>query len=112
MVHGIPDSRPLEEGDVVTIDVTVFLNGFHGDCAETFAVGSVSKESQDLMAAAKGALCIHESESVKSFGLQVCFTTPFPSSNLALCSVWLQILSSMYGGLILVPRFVYNPTHM
>ncbi len=37
--HGIPDSRPLQLGDIVNIDVTAYLGGFHGDCSATFAVG-------------------------------------------------------------------------
>jgi len=37
--HGIPDDRPLVEGDVVNLDITVHLNGFHGDCSEMFYVG-------------------------------------------------------------------------
>ncbi|KAL3826609.1 hypothetical protein ACHAXA_010534 [Cyclostephanos tholiformis] len=37
--HGIPDSRPLQDGDVINIDVTVYLDGFHGDCSEMFVVG-------------------------------------------------------------------------
>lgn len=37
--HGIPDNRPLEEGDVINIDITVYLNGYHGDCSEMFYVG-------------------------------------------------------------------------
>jgi len=37
--HGIPDSRPLQEGDIVNIDVTVYLGGFHGDTNATFLVG-------------------------------------------------------------------------
>ena len=36
--HGIPDSRELEAGDIVNVDVTVFINGVHGDCSETFLV--------------------------------------------------------------------------
>lgn len=40
--HGIPDNRPLEEGDVVNIDITCYLNGYHGDCSEMFVVGGVS----------------------------------------------------------------------
>uniref|UniRef100_A0A6B2LB20 Methionine aminopeptidase n=1 Tax=Arcella intermedia TaxID=1963864 RepID=A0A6B2LB20_9EUKA len=39
VAHGIPDSRPLRSGDVLSIDVTVYLNGFHGDCCDTFVVG-------------------------------------------------------------------------
>lgn len=37
--HGIPDLRPLEEGDIVNVDVTVYKNGFHADLNETFCVG-------------------------------------------------------------------------
>lgn len=54
--HGIPDSRALEDGDIVNIDITVFLNGHHGDCSETFLVGAVDPDGVALVAAAKGAL--------------------------------------------------------
>ena len=37
--HGIPDDRPLQEGDIINLDVTVYLDGFHGDCSEMFVVG-------------------------------------------------------------------------
>ena len=37
--HGIPDDRALVDGDIVNVDVSVYLNGFHGDCSQTFAVG-------------------------------------------------------------------------
>ncbi|KAG7343254.1 methionine aminopeptidase, type I [Nitzschia inconspicua] len=37
--HGIPDDRALEEGDIVNIDITVYLDGYHGDCSEMFVVG-------------------------------------------------------------------------
>ena len=37
--HGIPDDRKLEAGDVVNIDITCYLNGYHGDCSEMFVVG-------------------------------------------------------------------------
>eukprot|EP00585_Thalassiosira_rotula_P012955 CAMPEP_0196131636 /NCGR_PEP_ID=MMETSP0910-20130528/1554_1 /TAXON_ID=49265 /ORGANISM="Thalassiosira rotula, Strain GSO102" /LENGTH=422 /DNA_ID=CAMNT_0041391119 /DNA_START=24 /DNA_END=1290 /DNA_ORIENTATION=- len=37
--HGIPDMRPLEDGDIVNIDITVYLDGYHGDCSEMFVVG-------------------------------------------------------------------------
>ena len=39
--HGIPDDRPLEEGDIVNIDVTAYLDGVHGDCNATFYAGEV-----------------------------------------------------------------------
>lgn len=46
--HGIPDSRPLQEGDIVNIDVTVFLDGHHGDTSRMFYVGNVSPAAKKL----------------------------------------------------------------
>ncbi|RMX49436.1 hypothetical protein pdam_00013340, partial [Pocillopora damicornis] len=37
--HGIPDTRPLEDGDLLNIDITIYYNGFHGDLNETFSIG-------------------------------------------------------------------------
>uniref|UniRef100_A0A7S3YZI5 Methionine aminopeptidase n=1 Tax=Lotharella globosa TaxID=91324 RepID=A0A7S3YZI5_9EUKA len=47
--HGIPDSTVLKEGDIVNIDVTVFHDGFHGDCSEMFGVGEIDDESKRLI---------------------------------------------------------------
>lgn len=47
--HGIPDRRPLEDGDIVNVDVTVFLKGYHGDLNETYVVGSVDDASKRLI---------------------------------------------------------------
>ncbi len=47
--HGIPDSRALEEGDIVNLDITIFLDGVHGDCSATFFVGKVDPESERLV---------------------------------------------------------------
>ena len=47
--HGIPDSRPLEDGDIVNLDVTCFVDGVHGDTNATFFVGSVDNESTRLV---------------------------------------------------------------
>jgi len=47
--HGIPDARPLENGDIVNIDITVFYKGFHADLNETYLVGNVDKESKELV---------------------------------------------------------------
>lgn len=49
VIHGIPGPRKLKEGDIVSIDVGAFLGGFHGDCAATYACGSVSPEAQRLI---------------------------------------------------------------
>ncbi len=46
--HGIPDTRPLEDGDLVKIDVTAFKNGVHGDNCGTFFCGDVDEESRLL----------------------------------------------------------------
>jgi methionyl aminopeptidase len=47
--HGIPDARALEDGDIVNLDVTVFLDGVHGDTNATFFVGDVDEESRRLV---------------------------------------------------------------
>lgn len=49
VLHGIPDDRPLEGGDIVNLDVTIYLDGMHGDCSATFGVGPVDPESERLM---------------------------------------------------------------
>lgn len=46
--HGIPDNRPLEEGDIVNIDVTAYIDGVHGDTNAMFYVGEVDPESKLL----------------------------------------------------------------
>jgi len=47
--HGIPDDRPLAEGDIVNVDVTAYVGGVHGDTSATFAVGEVDERSARLM---------------------------------------------------------------
>ncbi len=50
VVHGIPsDTQYLREGDIVSIDLCAYKNGFHGDGARTFAVGEVSEEKKKLI---------------------------------------------------------------
>jgi len=49
VVHGIPDSRVLVEGDIVNCDVTVFYDGVHGDCSETVFVGEVDHAAKKLV---------------------------------------------------------------
>jgi methionyl aminopeptidase len=49
VVHGIPDNYKIKDGDVVSIDVGVFLNGFHSDAARSFVVGKASEENQKLV---------------------------------------------------------------
>ena len=56
VIHGIPDKRVIKAGDIVSVDVGAFLNGFHGDNAATFAAGEVSPEAQALMDATRESL--------------------------------------------------------
>ena len=54
--HGIPDTRPLEDGDLVKIDVTAFIDGVHGDNCGTFYCGAVDQASRDLTERTQEAL--------------------------------------------------------
>ena len=56
VVHGIPNNKPLENGDIVSIDCGVLKNGFYGDSAYTFEVGEVSQEIKDLLTTTKESL--------------------------------------------------------
>jgi methionyl aminopeptidase len=56
VVHGFPTKKELKEGDVVSVDVGVFKNGFHGDSAYTFAVGEIPAEVKQLLRVTKASL--------------------------------------------------------
>ena len=49
IVHGIPGSRKLKNGDIISIDMGAYINGYHGDCARTYGVGEISEESRKLI---------------------------------------------------------------
>jgi len=49
VIHGIPGSYVLQEGDIVSVDVGAYYKGFHGDCAATFPCGTISAEAQKLI---------------------------------------------------------------
>ena len=49
VIHGIPGDRVLQDGDIVSVDVGAYVDGFHGDCAATFACGTISPEAQRLI---------------------------------------------------------------
>ena len=49
VIHGIPGSRKLQEGDIVSVDVGAYIGGFHGDCAGTYPCGKVSDEALKLI---------------------------------------------------------------
>lgn len=54
--HGIPDSRPLEDGDIVNVDVTVYLDGYHGDTSSMFIAGNPRPSAVRLCEAAHKAM--------------------------------------------------------
>ena len=56
VVHGIPGKKELQNGDILSVDCGVFMNGFYGDHAYTFAVGEVSKETSELLEVTKASL--------------------------------------------------------
>ena len=56
VIHGIPDNRVIKAGDIVSIDVGAYFNGFHGDNAATFPAGDISAEAQALLDATRESL--------------------------------------------------------
>ncbi len=56
VIHGIPSKRViLREGDIISIDLVAYKDGFNGDCARTYAVGKIDKDSQKLIEVTKQA---------------------------------------------------------
>ena len=49
LVHGIPGSRVLNEGDIISIDIGANYNGYHGDSAWTYPIGKISAENENLL---------------------------------------------------------------
>jgi len=56
VVHGIPGKTPLKDGDILSVDCGVFMNGYYGDHAYTFPVGEVDQATADLLEATKASL--------------------------------------------------------
>jgi len=65
VVHGIPTDKPLEEGDIISIDCGALKNGFYGDHAYTFPVGEIAPETEKLLRITKESLY----EGIKVFQL-------------------------------------------
>jgi methionyl aminopeptidase len=71
--HGIPDSRPLAEGDIVNVDVTIYLDGVHGDTSVTFPVGTIDPNDrrlieQTFIAMTEGIAAVSPDRPVNSIG--------------------------------------------
>lgn len=58
VVHGFPSNDPLKEGDIVSIDIGVYKNGFHGDSAYTYALGPVPETVRTLLRVTKESLSL------------------------------------------------------
>jgi methionyl aminopeptidase len=56
VVHGFPTKNEVKDGDIVSVDIGVFRNGYHGDSAYTFAVGGISDEVKKLLQVTKTSL--------------------------------------------------------
>lgn len=61
--HGIPDDRKLEDGDIINVDVTVYLNKCHGDTSRTFLVGNVDD---------RGKYLVHHNEIALNEAIKIC----------------------------------------
>ncbi len=56
LVHGMPGDRVLQDGDIISIDIGAKINGYHGDSAWTYPVGTISLENQKLLKVTKESL--------------------------------------------------------
>ncbi|ODP27678.1 Methionyl aminopeptidase [Paenibacillus nuruki] len=56
LVHGFPNKRKLQEGDIVTLDIGAEYRGYHGDSAWTYPVGQISDDAKKLLEVTKGSL--------------------------------------------------------
>lgn len=56
LVHGIPGKRKLKEGDIITLDIGAFYDGYHGDSAWTYPVGTISSEAKRLLEITEASL--------------------------------------------------------
>ncbi|OWZ60152.1 methionine aminopeptidase, type I [Cryptococcus neoformans c45] len=63
IVHGIPDDRPLHPQDIINIDLTIYLDGYHGDTSATFVLPEADKLGRELVSATQEAL---------DLGIRVC----------------------------------------
>ena len=58
VVHGIPNNKALDEGDIISIDCGAVKNGFYGDHAYTFAIGEIAPETEELLRVTKESLYV------------------------------------------------------
>jgi len=58
VIHGIPSDRPLKEGDIISIDLGVYKDGYYGDAAYTFPVGKINSDAEKLIRVTEESLYI------------------------------------------------------
>lgn len=68
--HGLPDTRPLQEGDILNIDVSCILNGYYGDCSRMVMVGTVSEEKRRVVEVSYN--CLMRSIEILKPGVPLC----------------------------------------
>jgi methionyl aminopeptidase len=64
VVHGFPGDEPLKEGDMISVDIGVYMNGYHGDSAYTLAIGDPGADVLDLMKYTKESLLVGISKAI------------------------------------------------
>lgn len=67
--HGIPDDTPLQEGDILNIDVSAHLNGYYGDCSKMVMIGNVSAEK--YMVCNVAYECLHRAIKILKPGIYI-----------------------------------------
>lgn len=70
--HGIPDDRKLVKGDIINLDITCYLNGYHGDCSEMFVVGGETDEKSKELIQVTYDCWIQAMKSVKPYASYNC----------------------------------------
>lgn len=90
--HGIPDQRPLQEGDIVNLDVSLFKDGFHTDLNETKAVGKVDDTSLRLIKTTREclekAIATGKLNILLLFSLSLFFGLRLSGNNTFLSDLW------------------------
>ena len=73
VVHGFPSDYVLKDGDIISVDCGVYMNGYHGDSAYTFAIGNVAPETLKLLQVTKQSLYIKALQKLKKITVLVIF---------------------------------------
>lgn len=69
VIHGIPSNEKIHEGDIVSVDVGAYIDGYHGDSAKTFAVGEISDDAKRLLASTEESL--YEAIKIAKPGMRI-----------------------------------------